>query len=406
MRALLAMLCLFLLALGSFAQPPAPIADLQPTVILISFDGFRYDYADKVPTPNIHRLIRRGVRAEYMRPAFPTKTFPNHYTLVTGLYPAHHGIVANNMYDPEMNASFTMHGEESAAVLDPRWWGGEPVWVTAERQGLIAASMFWPGSEARPPTYTRKYDHDLPFEKRIEQVLAWLDLPRARRPRLITAYFAGSDDAGHHHGPDSPGVEAEIRHLDAVLGMLLDGLQQRGIGDRVNIILTADHGMQATSPATQIFLEDILDMDDVHVVDWSPVLMIRSRSGKDESLYQALSRARIPASVYRKPELPARYHFRDSPRIPPVIAVADAGWGFTTRERLRNRKSPELGAHGYDNALRSMQATFIASGPAVQRGITVPAFDNIHVYSLVCRILGVRPAPNDGSLQPVRVMLR
>jgi predicted AlkP superfamily pyrophosphatase or phosphodiesterase len=418
-RAALASAATLLLALGACA-PAAPAAggpeaarataaEMAPTVVLISLDGFRHDYIDRYPVPTLRRLAREGVRARAMIPAFPTLTFPNHYTLVTGLRPARHGIIANNMYDPVFDTTFSLGDRD--AVSDPRWWGGMPIWVTAERAGQRTASMFWPGSEApiqgTHPTHWHTYDHDLPGPKRVEQVLRWLDLPAAERPTFITLYFALVDDMGHRHGPDSPEVAAAADSVDRWLGLLVRGLEQRGILDRVNLIVTADHGMAATSRDRAIALDDYIDLSQVRVVNWYPVLMLLPQQGQEEAVYRRLRGAHPRLQVYRRDEVPAHFHFRDHRRIPPIVGIVDEGWVISSRERIqRDPARLDGGAHGYDHRLPSMGAIFVARGPAFRQGLVVDPFENVHVYPMMTSILGLTPAPNDGDLRAVEHMLR
>lgn len=403
----LASLLGFLWMGASAAGAQAPIRDLRPTVILISIDGMRHDYPEKAQVTNLHWLIRNGTRARGLVPVFPSKTFPNHYTLVTGLLPANHGIISNHIWDPRYPERFGYNQREEA--VKSRWWGGEPIWNTVQKQGGRAAAMFWPGSEAEisgsRPAFSVPYDSRFPHEERVQRVLGWLDLPAPERPTFLTLYFSAVDTAGHDRGPDSPEVVKALDNVDRALGQLLDGLRARKILEKVHIIVTADHGMVATSPRRSIFVDDLLDMRDVEVIEWSPVFMVRSRSGNDENIYRALAGARRPLSVYRKAELPERLRLRESLRVPPVVAIADEGWNFTTRGRAATRRNPELGTHGYDNSLRSMHAFFVAYGPSVRRGTTVDAFSNLHVYELMCHLLRVKPAKNDGSLEAVRHLL-
>ncbi len=381
------------------------IKDLAPTVILISIDGFRHDYLDKATAPNLQRLAQNGVRAQGMIPAFPSKTFPNHYTIVTGLYPEHHGIVSNTMYDPELDARFRI--ADRAAVEDSRWWGGEPLWVTAQQQGRISATYFWVGSETEirgvRPAYWKRYEHDTPNAARVAQVLAWLDLPKSQRPTLITLYFSMIDDVGHEFGPDSPELIKAVGEIDAVIGELVHGLEARDIFKRVNLIVVSDHGMAATSAERVIYLDDYLDLQQVEVIDWTPVLALLPRPGQEEAVYQKLKGAHPHLQVYRKAEIPERFHFRRHRRIMPIMGLADDGWTISAHGR---RRGPRGGDHGYDNLLPSMRATFLAHGPAFKSRLRVAPFQNIHVYNLVCEILQLRPAPNDGSLDSVRIMLK
>jgi len=342
-----------------------------------------------------------------MIPSFPTKTFPNHYTLVTGLYPGNHGIVANNMWDDTLQARFTMSNR--AAVTDARWWGGEPIWVTARKQGQKAAAMFWPGSEApiggHYPDYWRKFQDDLPHTERISWILEQFHRPGAERPTFTTLYFSDVDHAGHDFGPGTDEVRQAVQRVDAALGELIKGLRARGIFEQVNLIVVADHGMASVSNTGQIFLDDYVDPATVQVVDWSPVLAIKARDGDHEALLQKLKKA-PHLTMYRKHELPARYHYSRHPRVTPLIGVADPGWTITTRKRAAERSNPERGTHGYDPALRDMHAAFIAHGPNFKPGAKLNPFENVHVYAAMAHILGLQPAKNDGDVKVLQKVMR
>jgi predicted AlkP superfamily pyrophosphatase or phosphodiesterase len=412
MRRVALILLLLAAAAGCTPRDRAAGGELQPTVILISFDGWRWDYQSRAEVPNLQRLIARGVRAERLIPSFPPKTFPNHYTIVTGLYPGHHGIVANNMFDQATGRTFTNSTVEE--VRDPMWWGGEPIWVTVERAGRRSASMFWVGSEAPIdgvlPRYWKAYDEDYPPTARVDQVLEWLDLPAAERPTFIAVYFSDVDDAGHAEGPDSLEVRQAAERVDGYLGRLLDGLEQRGVSDRVNIVVVSDHGMAAVSPDRVIVLDDYISLDDVVISDINPTVGLFPKPGKEDTVFQALVKAHPRLRVYRRSETPEAWHYRDHPRIPPIIGVVDEGWQIIRRTTLvsilERRISPAGGQHGYDPSLKSMHGVFVAAGPAFKQGVTVPAFENIHIYNALARALGVAPAPNDGSLDVARSLLR
>lgn len=273
---------LLLLVLLAGCRSIAPVNAPAP-VLLISIDGFRADYLERYAPPVLTRLARQGVRAEALIPAFPTLTFPNHYTMVTGLYPDHHGIVGNTMFDSTLG-HFSLSNRE--AIADGRWWAdGEPLWVTAQRQGLRTATYFWPGSEAEihgmRPTYWMPYDSRIPGEERVRQVLAWLDLPDSLRPHWITLYFSDVDHAGHEHGPDAPEVAEAVRKVDGYLQQLIEGLRARNLLDRVNLLIVSDHGMAATSAERVIFLDDFVSLEELHIVTWSPVLMLYPRPGRE-----------------------------------------------------------------------------------------------------------------------------
>ena len=389
---------------GREAAPP------PPPLILVSLDAFRWDFLDRAPTPALDRIAAAGVRAERLIPSFPTKTFPNHYTIVTGLYPENHGIVANNMRDPEIEERFSLGNRD--AVEDPRWWLGEPLWLTARRQGRLAASFFWPGSEAPiqglHPNYWRFYDGSVSHEERVDQVLAWLDLPAAERPSFITLYFSDVDDAAHRHDPESaPEVAAAVARVDAAVGRLLAGLDERGLWGRVHLLVVSDHGMAATPRGQVIVLDDYVDLATANVIDWTPVAALWPEPGDVDEVYGRLVDAHPHLAVYRKEELPERFRFRNSPRIAPILALADPGWRVTSRGYLALRGGRlSLGDHGYDHEVEEMGALFVASGPGLRRGVVAPPFPNVHLYELMCHLLGLEPAANDGSLAAVRHLLR
>jgi predicted AlkP superfamily pyrophosphatase or phosphodiesterase len=376
------------------------------TVVLVSLDGFRWDYLDRAVAPNLQRLAQRGVRAQWMTASFPTKTFPNHYTIVTGLHPEHHGIIANNIRDSVLG---TFRISDSVAVRDPRWWGGEPIWRTAQRQGKRAASYYWPGSEAAiggaHPWRWMPFDDDAPNAPRVDSVLTWLSLPKGQAPSVVTLYYSDVDHAGHDFGPDSPQVDSAIARVDSMIGRLMDGLAARGLEQSAHVIVVSDHGMIATPSVQVIKLDDYINLADVDVVDWSPVGMVIPKPGKEAAVYAALVKAHPQLKVYRKGEVPARFHFNAHPRITPLVLVAEPGWTITTTARVAaQRQSP--GQHGFDNASREMGALFVAAGPMLRQGVTVAPFRNIHVYELMAHLIGVKPAPNDGSLDSVRALLR
>jgi predicted AlkP superfamily pyrophosphatase or phosphodiesterase len=399
-----ALLLLFVVGLSG-CRPERPI------LILLSIDGFRWDYADRIQTPNIHRVMANGVRAERLIPSFPTKTFPNHYTIVTGLYPAHHGIVQNSMWDPQMQATFGMG--DRAAVADGRWWGGEPLWVTVQKQGLIAGIMFWPGSEANiegvRPRYWKPYAPPLPSnDARMDQLLAWIDRPKSERPVFLTGYFSDVDSAGHDAGPDSDEVRAAVARVDNSLGHLLAGLERRDLLEKVNLVLVSDHGMAATSPDRVIVLSDYLDLKTVKVTDINPTLgLIPQEPATVDDVLQKLASAHPNLHVYRREETPAAWHYRDNPRIPPIVGLADEGWTLIEARPTDPSKHPGVGGtHGYDPSYRSMHGIFIAAGPSFRHdGMMVAPFENIHIYDALATVLQVKPARNDGDPRVTEALL-
>jgi predicted AlkP superfamily pyrophosphatase or phosphodiesterase len=396
-----------LLCIGILTGCTAP-DKIPPTVILISLDGFRWDYLDRSAAPTLQAIASRGVRADGLIPVFPTKTFPNHYSIVTGLYPEHHGLVANNMYDPSEDSWFSLGDRE--AVGDSRWYGGEPVWVAAERAGRPTAPLFWPGSEAAiggvRPTHGRAYDHGVRPRALVDELLVLLDLPPAERPTFLTMYFHETDDVGHGFGTTSPEVDSAIAVVDNALAYLIAGLEARGIRSAVDIIVVSDHGMADTSNDRVIFLDELVDLDQVTVSDWNPVVAIWPDSGAETSTYERL-RAHPHLTVYRKDSIPDRLHYRAHARIAPLIGVADEGWSISTRGYVADHPEAfEGAAHGYDPAVPAMKGLFVAAGPSFKRGVRRGPLANVHLYELMCAILGLTPGRNDGSLDSVRSLLR
>lgn len=396
---------LLLLVVAACGGADARQARPGQAVVLVSLDGFRWDYLDRPQARNLRALAARGVRAERLVPVFPSKTFPNHYTLVTGLYPEHHGIIANTMWDDAIGQTFSLSARD--VMVDPRWWGGEPLWVTAVKAGRASASFFWPGSDVAIggvyPTYYRVYDGRVPNAQRIATVLDWLSLPGDSAPVFVTTYLSDVDGAGHEFGPDAPQTDSAIARVDTQVGALVAGLAARGLAGRVNLIVVSDHGMSATSPERRIYLDDYLDLSRVIVVDWSPVAAITPRPGYEDSAYARLRGAHPQLAVYHKAEVPARLHFNQHPRITPIVAIAADGWSVTARGR---RQYGPGGNHGSDPELPSMGALFIAAGPAFRRGAVVEPFGAVHVYALMAHITGLPPASHDGSLDSVRALLR
>ena len=351
------------------------------------------------------------MRARRLTPSFPSKTFPNHFTLVTGLRPEHHGIVSNYFFDPVLNATFNK--SRPADNADPRWWQqGEPVWITAEKQGVRSACYFWPGSEAeihgaRPSLY-RPFDIKTTSNQRVDGLLTWLALPAVQRPRLATLYLEVVDVVGHKFGPDAPETAAAVIEADAAVARLLAGLAKLGLRDTASLVVVSDHGMSEAGTDRVIFLEDLMDVAQVQVESTGPNGGVRPKSGTAAEL-AARIRARAPPhlQVYLREEVPARFHFRDSNRIPPVVLMADDHWmieskvGWPKFAPYYNR-----GNHGWDPATSNMGALFIASGPAFRRGVEIPDVENIHVYNLLCAALGLTPAPNDGDLRLAHAALR
>jgi predicted AlkP superfamily pyrophosphatase or phosphodiesterase len=407
-----AFICLIVFIFSHLVFAQKPIRDLRPTVILVSLDGFRYDYIDKFKTPVLNQLAKEGVRAKWMTPSFPSKTFPNHYTIATGLYPEHHGIIENNIYD--FGTTFGLSKTEE--VQNPRWWLGEPLWVTAEKQNQIAAAYFFPGTETAiqgvKPDYFRAYNGKVPNELRVDKILSYLDLPAAKRPTFLTLYFSDTDDAGHEFSPDSEETRYSALNVDRLIGQLMNGLKQRRIDKKVNLIVVSDHGMQTIDLHNAVFLDDYFDTESLtdRVLWTDEIVQVFPKQNKTEEIMSKIKNVRH-ATCWRKNEIPERFHYRASPRIAPVVCSTEEGWMLTTHKRYEDRlKSTDInqmrGGHGYDNQLESMRATFIAHGAAFKKGYVAEPFENVEVYNLMCRILGLTPAKNDGNFEKIKDLLR
>ena len=408
-RSLLAALLACSLLACREAQPLPPG---RAILVLVSIDGFRWDYLDKFKPPTLMRLASEGVHADGLIPQFPSKTFPNHYTIVTGLTLPHHGIISNNMRDRNIPGTFSLSNRD--VQKDPRWWGGEPIWNTAEKQGRKAAAMFWPGSEAviggRQASYWMPFDDDMPNSARVDRVLGWLKLPDAERPSFLTLYFSDVDTAGHRHGPDSPETQTAVMNVDREIRRLVDGVNAAGLDDRVHYVIVSDHGMAALSPDRMIILDDYIDVAAADVVDWAPVLALNPKDGDVDAMYAALRDKHPSLAVYRSHEIPAEYGLANHPRLPAIFAIAEPGWHIVSKHDVDRWDDPDRdapgGSHGYDARAKSMQGLFIAAGPRIRSGVKVRPFENIHVYEFMCAVLGLRPATNDGDPAVTRDMLR
>jgi len=405
-------LVIFAVALLEVACRPVVLPAERAILLLVSIDGFRWDYLDRYEAPNLRQMAASGVRAEGLIPQFPSKTFPNHYTIVTGLKLANHGIISNNMRDAGIPGEFSLANRD--VLADPRWWGGEPIWNTAEKQGRIAAAMFWPGSETviggRQATFWTPFDDGMPHEDRVGRVLEWLKLPDGKRPSFLTLYYSEVDNAGHDDGPESEAVRTAVSNVDRSIGELVAGVKAVGLDDRVHYVVVSDHGMAALSPDRMIVLDDLIDVAQMDVVDWAPVLGLSPKDGDVEKLYATLKDKHPHLAVYRRDEIPAVYGIAGHSRLSPVIGIADEGWYITSKREVDRWRQPDRraprGTHGYDARAKSMQGVFIAAGPRIKSGVTVAAFENIHIYDFMCAVLGLTPAQNDGDPSATRDMLR
>jgi predicted AlkP superfamily pyrophosphatase or phosphodiesterase len=413
-----ALLALGLSACATAAPPPATVAEAPaearpPVTILVSIDGFRADYLNRGVTPHLSALAAGGVSAA-MRPAFPSKTFPNHWTIVTGFNPDHNGIVANNMKDPSRpDDNFTMASD------DPFWWNAKPpIWVDAEKAGIRTATMFWPGDNVawggekekdwphdviggtRPEDWVQ-FNEAVTVQQRVNTVLDWLRRPAAIRPKFVTLYIDIVDTAGHEYGPDDARTTGMIGQADAGIGMLTDGLA--ALHQPANLVILADHGMSPTSSDRVIALDTIANPTDYTVEETGPYASLYPVSGHEAALEAAFLKPHDHMQCWRKADIPARFHYGTNPRIPPYFCLADVEWDI---EKTAPKKHETGGNHGYDNQSPEMAALFIANGPVFAAGQHIAPFDNVDVEPLLRDLIGLPPKPSDGDDAPFRGVMK
>lgn len=384
----------------------------RPYVVMVSFDAFRHDYIDRFKPAAFLDVASRGVQATALIPSFPSKTFPNHFTLVTGLYPGHHGIVGNAFFDPQRREWYRL--SDLKAVRDSSWYSGEPIWVTAERRGVKAAVFFWPGSEAAiggvRPSYMIPYDAKTPNSTRVTGAVSWMRKPGAERPHLVLLYFSDVDDTTHRYGPEAPQTPNAVSMVDRALRQLLDSIKALPYGDSVNVVLVSDHGMTAISAQKFMAVGDRLARAGVDTTH-----MEVSDNGPTMSLWFGADSARIRrahavldtmthAHAYFRSETPERWHVRDNPRAGDVLLVADEGWVLL---RHASDRITARGAHGYDPQMTDMQGIFLAAGPNVRPLGRIPAFENVNVYPFLAAMLRLdRPPVVDGNFRVLETILR
>ncbi|XP_073488289.1 autotaxin isoform X6 [Aquarana catesbeiana] len=382
-------------------QPECPAGFLRPPLIIFSVDGFRASYMKEGAKvmPNINKLRTCGTHAPYMRPVYPTKTYPNLYTLATGLYPESHGIVGNSMYDPVFDANFSLRSREK---FNPRWWGGQPLWITAEKQGLKAATFFWPVT--------------IPYQRRVLTVLQWLHLPENERPYVYALYSEQPDQTGHKYGPFSTELTNQLKEIDVIVGMLMDGLKQMKLHRCVNIIFVGDHGMEEATCERTEFLNSYLNNVDDFIFLPGSLGRLRTKNNlpkHDPKVVVANLTCKKPDQhfkPYLKQYLPKRLHYANNRRIEDIHLLVDRKW-HVARKPVDVYKKPTKGCifqgdHGYDNKFSSMQTVFVAYGPTFKYKSKVPPFENIELYNVMCDLLGLKPAPNNGTHGSLNHLLR
>lgn len=370
--------------------------------IIVSLDGFRWDYPQIHGTPNLNKMAQNGVSA-VMRPSYPASTFPNHYTLITGLVPDHHGIVNNIFWDRANHRQYSMG--DSLTRYNPDYYKGEPIWTTAQRQGVKAASIYWVGSDINIknsyPTYYKEWADQprLTFQQRVDTALAMLTKKEADRPHLITLYMDEPDASGHHYGPTGQETKLMVNHIDSLIGKLIDGIEKLPFGNQVNLIVTADHGMTDVSKDRFININDYLKPSWYErAIGNNPTSIFASKENRD-SIYAALSKI-DNIEVYRKNKVPKKLKYGTNLNIGDIVVIPACGWQFGFKP------SPNIGAHGYDPAHPDMQVIFFAIGPDFKVGYKGKSFDNTAIYPLLAHLLGVKPAQNDGNFKQVKSFLK
>ncbi|NXQ77164.1 ENPP4 triphosphatase, partial [Quiscalus mexicanus] len=374
--------------------------DSVPKLLLVSFDGFRADYLETYKLPHLQEFIEDGVLVKEVKNTFITKTFPNHYTIVTGLYEESHGIVANDMYDADAKKYFSQFNDS-----DPFWWNDAvPIWVTNQQQGKGAsAAAMWPGSDVKinntTPHFFMKYNFSVKFEERVERIVEWLN---SSDPvvNFAVLYWEEPDASGHKYGPsDTQNMHRVLEEVDKHVGFLMNKLKASGLWDTVNVIITSDHGMASCSAEKLIVLDKCLGRNNYTLIDRTPVAAVLPRQNK-EDVYNLLKNCNSHMKVYLKEEIPDRFHYRHHKRIQPIILVADEGWTIVQNESLS-----KLGDHGYDNALPSMHPFLAARGPAFRHSSSHGSLANVDIYPMMCHVLGLAPRPHNGTFANTKCLL-
>ena len=367
----------------------------QPYVLMVSFDGFRHDFTTMTDTPNFDKLEEEGVKAEALIPVFPSLTFPNHYSIATGAYSGTHNITGNSFYDKEFREKYSLYDRNK--VRDPKFYKSEPIWVTAERQGVKAASYYWVGTAAPikgfSPSIFKYYDGDVPFEARVDSVVSWFELPETRRPQLILLYFSEPDHTGHNVGVTQPEITDAVEDMDTLLGYLIHELEGLEIYSDLNILVVSDHGMTNVSKDSLVILDDyIRRLEDLYINGRGTHVQFDLKKGKNKygkTLWSELQK--IPhCRVWERDKIPERFHFNNG-NTGDYLLLADEGWLITTKSAMEENEFTLSGMHGYDPKLSNMHGIFYAAGPDLNSGLQIPAFENIHIYPLICELLEITP---------------
>jgi alkaline phosphatase D len=387
-------------------EKASPSQSDEQYVVMLSLDGFRWDYAERVETPNLDKIAEIGVKADALMSSFPTKTFPNHYTIATGLYPANHGIVNNTFYLPNRDEMYQIRDRKM--VEDGSIYAGEPIWVTAEKQGVKTASFFWVGSEADvqgiQPSIWKSYDGSVTYTNRIDSVISWLKLDSEKRPRLISWYIDEPDHLGHVYGPNSEKIDSMVIELDKLIGIYMQKISELEIASKINIIILSDHGMSEISGDRAYSLQELIpDEIKYEAYGGNPIYSIWADSFEVEKIHKIITETPNLKS-FKADSIWEKWHYKNNDRIGDLIVVADSSYSIF-RKKIRIRNEVE-GTHGYDNFNKDMDAIFYAYGPAFKENYKMKKFQNIHIYPLIAEILKIQAAKVDGDIEIVREMLR
>ena len=360
--------------------------------LVISFDGFRYDYLSFVDTPNFDSFIDSGVYAESLIPVFPSLTFPNHYSIATGSYADNHKILANTFYSKTLKRKYSMR--DSDAVQDGKFYGAEPIWVTAEKNNVKTATYFWIGSEAeingyRPSIY-KNYDGSVSFESRVDSIVKWLEYPIERRPKISMLYFSEPDYTGHGYGVSTEHIKTSIKEMDELFGYIIEKLSKLDIYESMNILVVSDHGMADVSPERVILLDEYINLEDFNEIGGPSVTGLNLKEDLFVLNPKSFRKEMENAQIFSKNNIPKEYHYINND-TPDYIILADEGWFITTNTRLKQKRSFPLGMHGYDSKNLSMHGIFFAKGPSFKNGHKIPSFENINIYPMICSIHNLTP---------------
>lgn len=404
----MAMFAVLAICLAAYAPKPATNVK-PPIVIMIGIDGLRWDAIDRFPAPTLHNIAEHGVRAERLIPVMPTMTFVNFYSLATGLYAENTGITTNMPYSKAFDDVMArdMHGQG-------RWWGGEPIWVSAEKQNVRTATMFWLGSEAEikntRPSHWLPYQHNKSHQDRVAQVVEWLSLPEADRPRLITLYYSAVDSALHRYGVETPEEGNAIKAVDDSIASLRQEIEALGLTEQVNLIVVSDHGMTDLDPKSMVYLDDYFDLDTVFIPSFhsktgamsSPFTHVFVKDPTQiDDVYQKMKNSHPAMKVFKREDIPKNWHLNNADRTGDIFAAVDPGYMIFARSLTSIYKYPAKGMHGFDRFAPDMGASFMATGPNFKSGQKVEAFENVEIYGMIARILGITPAQTDGDIKNV-----